>query len=231
MLSVIRMSSPVSRVAASTRAAVFTTSPMTVKSRRLPPPIVPTTTRPELTPSPDPEVAAEALAYESGDVACGSERPSGVIAVALRCAEDGQEPVADELVRVAAVSFDHRDHHLVELIEACDDSLRSGMLGEFSEPAYVEEQNRDLDLLSSQVCALSEDSRGQGRIDEGAERLVQLLTFTEPGDHHVERCRQLACLISGDDRHSRVEVACRRADALRRGDQRLVLRRRRPARG
>ena len=49
---VIRRSSPVSRVADSTREAVLTASPMAVKSSLPPPPIVPTTTEPELIPRP-----------------------------------------------------------------------------------------------------------------------------------------------------------------------------------
>jgi len=47
---VIRRSSPVWRVAYSTRAAMLTGSPITVKSRRPPPPMVPTTTVPVLIP-------------------------------------------------------------------------------------------------------------------------------------------------------------------------------------
>src|ERR1019366_9552275 len=55
VVSVISTSSPISRVAASTRAAVLTVSPITANSTRPPPPTVPATTGPVLTPMPTPK--------------------------------------------------------------------------------------------------------------------------------------------------------------------------------
>ena len=52
MVSLTRITSPVSRVAASTRAATLTASPTTLNSKRPPPPTLPATTGPELIPSP-----------------------------------------------------------------------------------------------------------------------------------------------------------------------------------
>ena len=90
MVSVIRTSSPVSRVAASTRAAVFTGSPMTVKSRRPPPPIVPDDDAARVHADSDAQPAAQALADELGDLARGRDRAGRVIRVALGSPEHGR---------------------------------------------------------------------------------------------------------------------------------------------
>src|SRR3954467_4614441 len=213
----MRMSSPVSRVAAPPRAAVLTGSPMTVKSRRPPPPIVPTTTRPEFTPTPTcrrplrPSRTSWAISWaaaeELGVLGGGGDGAGGVIGGALGSAEHGQQPVADELVRMAAVTQDHGDDGVIEVVEARDDLVGGGALGERREPAYVDEQDRDVDLLALEVRALRQHALGQRRIDEGAERLAEPLALAEPGHHRVERGRELPRLVGGHDGHAHGEVA------------------------
>ena len=114
-------SSPVIRVAASTRAAVLTGSPITVKSRRPPPPIVPADDAAGVHAHADAEPAAEPPADQPGDLPRGRDGARRVIGVALGRAEHGEQAVADELVGVPAVPEDHRDDRLVELVERRDD--------------------------------------------------------------------------------------------------------------
>ena len=106
-----------------------------------------------------------------------------------------------------AVTDDHRDNRLVELVEAGDDVARGGALGERREPAHVEKQDRHVAFLAPQVGALCEDALGQRWIDESTERLAQLLTLAEPGDHRVERCGKFPGFVGADDGHAHGEIA------------------------
>ena len=91
-----------SRVAASIRAAVLTASPITVKSSRPPPPTLPATTEPGVDADADLEVALEPVARLPRDRERGLDRAVGVVAAGRGRAEHGQQPVAHELVHVAA---------------------------------------------------------------------------------------------------------------------------------
>ena len=125
--SVIRtLSASSSRVAASTRAATLTGSPMTEKLSLPAPPIAPATTRPAVDPDADPDPLARAtlLVHGRDHLAGGADRAVGVVVVVLGRAEDRQQPVADELVDVAAVAGDDRDHDLEQPVQVGDDLLR-----------------------------------------------------------------------------------------------------------
>ncbi len=118
VISVMRRSSPVSRVAASTRAAVFTGSPMTVKSRRPPPPMVPTSTRPEFTPTPTRRSPTDPLADKLGDLTSGRHGASGMVGITFGDTKYRHQAIADELGHVSTVAIDHRHDHAVELVQA-----------------------------------------------------------------------------------------------------------------
>src|SRR5829696_619733 len=89
---------------------------------------------------PDSQRAAYASPHELGDLAGGRDRAVCMIDVALRRAEDGQESVSDELVRMPAVVQDDWDYRLVEIVQTCDDLVWGRTLGEPAEPAYVEKE-------------------------------------------------------------------------------------------
>ena len=80
------------------------------------------------------------------------DRALGVVGLALGRAEHGDQPVADELVDVAAVLVDARHGGLEQLVQLGDDLVRLGLLGERGEVADVEEQDGHLDLLALQVA-------------------------------------------------------------------------------
>ncbi len=107
--------SPVSRVAASTRAATLTGSPITLNSRRPAPPTLPATTVPELSPIPNSSPCSEFVL--AGDLDRGGQRLVGMIGLAPRGAEHGQQAVADELVDAAAVVVDDRHDLLEQLVD------------------------------------------------------------------------------------------------------------------
>ena len=120
MFPVISTGSPVSRVAASTRAQRLTASPITLKESRPAPPIEPATTVPELTPTPTSNPPGlRLLIVRASSTAHWTARSawSGI----LGRAEDREDRVAEELVDVAAVPGDDRDDALEELVEAGDD--------------------------------------------------------------------------------------------------------------
>ena len=203
----ISTTSPVTRVISSTREAVLTTSPMTVNSTCPPPPIVPATTAPELTPIPISQAPAVLLAHRLGHLERGRDAAVGVVGQRVRRAEHGQQAVADELVGVGAVLGQHRHDELVERVELGHDLGRRGLLGERGEAADVEEQDRDLDLLALELGPLLDHALGEHRVDERAERLAQALALGQPGDHLVERAGQRAGLVGAEHRDPDAEVA------------------------
>ena len=87
-------------------------------------------------------------------------------------AEHRQQPVAHELVRVAAMAGEHRDDELVERVQGGDDLAGARPLGERGELPDVEEHHGDLDVLPFEHRALHENAFREHRIDEGAERLA-----------------------------------------------------------
>ena len=120
-----------SRVAASTRAATLTASPMTEKLSRPAPPIEPATTWPVLTPTPTrSSPASPSVVDRPRDLARRADRAVGVVGERLGRAEHRQQPVALELVDVAAVAGDDRDDHLEQPVERRDDLLRRRVGGE-----------------------------------------------------------------------------------------------------
>ena len=62
-----------------------------------------------------------------------------MIGVAVGGAEDGEQPVSDEFVRVSAVALDHRNDRLVELVQAIDYLLGGCAFGESCESPHVDE--------------------------------------------------------------------------------------------
>ena len=121
-------------------------------------------------------------------------------------AEDGEHRVPDELVDMAAVASDDRDDALEELVEARHHLGRVGLGGGGGEIAHVDEDQRDLDLLSSRLEVLGDQVLGDLLVQVGAEGLAQPLPLGQPVDHLVERRGELAELIRGGDRDVLVEV-------------------------
>ena len=130
--SLNRIVSPVSRVAASMRAAVLTASPITVKSSRPPPPTFPATTVPESMPMPISRSPWKRLARRARDRERGLEGADRRGRPAVRRTEHRQQPVADELVDVAAALGDDRDHELEQAVECLEHVARLELLGESS---------------------------------------------------------------------------------------------------
>ena len=181
---------------------------MTLKSSLPPPPIEPATTVPVLTPIPDPHAVGRRLVVHGRrHLAGGADGALGVVGVGLGGAEDRQQPVADELVDVAAVAGDDRDDLLEEAVERGDDLLRVGAGGEAGEVLDVAEEDRDLELDALLGEALAEDVLGDLAVEVGAERLADPLALGEADHHLVERRRQLAELVAGGDRDADLVVA------------------------
>ena len=192
---------------------------MTVNSTCPPPPTVPATTRPGVDADPDAQAAVVALVHGGRDLDRRCDGAVGVRDDRLGRAEDAEQPVADVLVRVAAMAHEQRHDELVELVETVDDLACARALGEAREVADVEAQDRDLQFLAVEVDAVAQHHLGDARADVGAERLVQPLALLQAGDHVVERAREAAGLVGRDDRHARAQVAA--AHALGRFTQRV----------
>ena len=108
--SVMRTSSPVSRVTRSTRAAVFTTSPMTVNSRRPAAADRARDDRPRVHADADRELARRSARARPCAISRAAATPhSACPGSRLGRAEHGEQPVADELVDVPAVLLEHGD--------------------------------------------------------------------------------------------------------------------------
>ncbi len=136
-----------------------------------------------------------------------AEGAVGVVGDDLRRAEHGHQPVALELVDVAALGRDHRHHDLEELVETGDHLLRVCGLGEAAEVLDVAEEDRDVDDLALLGEALAEDVVGDLVVEVGAEGLADPLALAQAADHLVERSGELADLVGGGDRNGDVEVA------------------------
>ena len=78
----------------------------------------------------DLDLPAVGLAHDGGHLERRLDRPVGVVLQAPGRAEDAQQAVAEELVRVAAVAQQHRDDPAEEVVEPRDDLVRAGPLGE-----------------------------------------------------------------------------------------------------
>ena len=217
--SVHRTPSPVSFVSSSTRAATLTASPISVNSSLPPPPTVPASTRPVLTPMPIRSSPPKASATLAVHVACGGQRAVGVVGVVLGHAEDAEQAVADELVRVPAVRLQHRHDDLEELVQARDRLARGDAVGRGGEAADVDEHHRHLDLLAGERIGVVEHASRDLGIRVAAERGVQRLALAQAADHPVEAARQVAELVGRDDRDAPAVVAG--LDAARRGGQLL----------
>ena len=80
---------------------------------------------------PDPEAPRPAVAVDRAAISQrGADSPVGVVGVGLRRPEHGQQPVALELVDVAAVAGDHRHDDLEQRVEAGDDLGGARLRGE-----------------------------------------------------------------------------------------------------
>ena len=80
-------------------------------------------------------------------------------------------------------------------------------LSEASEAADVEEQHREFDLVTREVCPFAKDPLRELRIDERAEGFAQALAFLESGSHGVEGARQLPCFVRRHHRNAGAQVA------------------------
>ena len=113
-----------------------------------------------------------------------------MVGIGLGRPEDRQQAVADELVYVAAVPVDDRDHHLEHPVEggttwvAADSGVRR-------EPAHVAEHDRHVDLHTLLGELPGEDQRGDLLVHV-VRSLPHLLALLEPERHQVEVVGELA---------------------------------------
>ena len=163
--------------------------------------------RPGVHPHPDLEAAGAAAVDRPRQLHRALHRAVGVLVDPLGRAEDGQHGVADELVDVAAVAGDDRDDALEELVEPRHHLRRVGLRCGRREIAHVDEDQRDLELLSPGLEVLGDQVLGDLLVEIGAEGLAQPLALGESVDHLVEGRGELAELIRGGDRHVLVEAA------------------------
>ena len=186
----------------STRAATFTGSPITVNSSFSPPPIVPAITLPELMPTPIADAAAAVPSAASASSAAAASARSAWSRSFTGAPNTPEHPVADELVRVAAVLRQDRHDELEELVHVRHHLARAGVLGEAREVAQVDEDDGDLHLLALQARALLEHPRGHLRVHVAAERVVQRLPLREAADHLVEAERERSELVARGHGHA-----------------------------
>ncbi len=205
MCSLIRIASPVSRVAASTRAATLTASPITEKSKRPAPPTFPATTTPELRPTPTDSSPLELILHRRDDLERGNQGSIGVVRDASRSPEHSEQPIPDELVDVAGVGVDHRHDVFPEPVHGRDHLGGAPALGETGEVADVDEHQRHLKLFARERGPLPQDVFGDLGIDVGAEGLADPLALPESGDHAVEAGLQEADLAAVVDHYLLLE--------------------------
>jgi hypothetical protein len=190
--SVTSTSSSVCRVAPSTRTAVFTVSPITVKSRRPPPPTVPAMTVPRV----DSDADAELVAVAQSDG--GGYRKRGVSALAPWCVRRSGRRRPSAIRHPSAcwgapVLANDRDHAVVEVIQHGNGSTGAGTLGEGVNRAGRRTGSRPQPPRRRDRRP-STAPLGKLRVDVGAER-SQPLALLEPSNRLVEGPGEVADLI------------------------------------
>ena len=204
----IRTSRSSSRVAASTRAATFTASPMTLKLSLPAPPTAPATTRPVLTPTPTRRSPASfALVDAAADLHRRAGRPPGMVGIGSGRAEHREQAVALELVDVASVARDDGHHHFEKLVERRHDLLGLRPGSKAREITDVREEDGDLQFPSLLVELVGEDVLGHLAVEVRAEGIADPLALGKALDHRVERSGELARLVARRHCHRGAEVA------------------------
>src|SRR5262249_17438676 len=118
--AVMRGVVPRSLFTPSSRAVTFTVSPITVYFTRPVPPPLPTKTTPTWIPVPTRSSATPRVVRGWGggvDTEGGGGRPPRVGSVGKRGSEDGEDPVADEVVDHATLREDRVDHRREVLVQ------------------------------------------------------------------------------------------------------------------
>ena len=92
----------------------------------------------------------------------GVDRAVGVVGQRLGRAEDAEQPVAEELVRAAAVRLEHGHDDAEELVQQRDRLARRGLVGEAREVADVDEEHRDHRVLAVHAALLSHSETWAG---------------------------------------------------------------------
>ena len=151
---------------------------MTPRSKRLPPPIVPTMTSPELTPTLTRQRSPKCASTAATIAPRGVDAAVGVVGQRLGRAEHGQHPVAEELVHAAAVLLDHRHGDAEELVQQRHRLARGDAVGERREVADVDEQQGHHRVLAVHRGLLSHSETWAGwtvSVDDAAQVGAQRL--------------------------------------------------------
>src|SRR5258708_10955808 len=200
----------------SSRAARLTAGPMQVKSSRLPPPMLPYITWPDMQRKAEAYRAlihCDAAAREVGHPrvrlarACKGARAyrPGIAFISAQ-REDRQQPVAHEFKHFAAVFGDRRNLAIEILIKKVDQRLRRQSLGERGKPAHVGQPDRSAQGLDMPATDLAGENSLAGLVadiglDQVAGGASQRPDFRHPGQRR-------------DHGFKRGELLCRKAQGL-----------------
>ena len=103
---------------------------MIPRSKRLPPPIVPTITSPELTPTLTRQRSPKCASTDATMAPRGGDAAVGVVRQRLGRTEHAEHPVAEEGLHAPAVLLQHRDDDAEELVQQRHRLARGGAVGE-----------------------------------------------------------------------------------------------------
>ncbi len=98
----------------------------------------------------EPDAERHLIDGRGGDLQGGRQSLVGVIGLAPRRAENGEQTVTDELVDMAAMSVDDRHDRFEQPVDRRDDVTRAGTFGEAGEVPDVDEHRGHLDLFARQ---------------------------------------------------------------------------------
>ncbi len=140
----------------------------------------------------------------------GGDSGIGMIREVIRSTEDGQRPVAEELIDVPTGFNDGRHHDVKQRVEAGDRVLGGVGLGERGEIANVDEHHCHFAALPGEdIVTLLKQPRRQGRVDVSPERSLKPLSLSQSRLHAVERRSQRAQVVVLNDRQALAVVTGR----------------------